>query len=177
MRLFPLLSLVGLLTATLAVAGCSEAPSSVKSGPLFVAAEKAPSSQAQVYVYWPAEEQDGWDTLSVMSCEGAFETLHPGGYAKVLVSPGQQCFQLERLWNLESGTTSVGMDLASLDLDVVAGQTLFVRLEKGQGRIFSGMTLRSVEPARAEPQIKKCGKMIPLADEELIKAWKAARND
>ena len=53
------------------------------------------------------------------------------------------------------------MELASLDLDVAAGQTLFVRLEKGRGLIFSGMALRPVEPAAAEPQIKKCGRMIP----------------
>lgn len=174
MRLFPW---GALLSVALALTGCSEAPSSARPGPLFMAAEKAPSSQTQVYVYWPAEEDSGRDDLSVYSCDGVTETLQPGGYARLLVEPGQQCFKVEKRWNIEALDGTAGTELASLDLDVAAGQTLFVRLEKGRGRIFSGMALRSVEPATAEPQIKKCGKMIPLTEEEMRQAWKAASND
>ena len=161
------------ILAALVFIGCSESPSYVKPGPLFTAAEKAPSLQGQVYFYWPAEEQSRWNELLVMSCEGAVERVQPGGYARILVSPGRQCFKAEGVWAMESINSTASLEVAILDLNVEAGQTHFVRLEKGRGLLSSGMALRPVEPARAEPEIKRCGQMIPMTEDEMLRAWPA----
>ena len=164
-----------LLTAVLAFTGCSESPSYVKPGPLFAAAEKAPPLQAQIYFYWLAEEPDQWNHLSIGSCEGAYETVRPGGYVRVLVAPGRQCLTAESWWswNVQTLDVSSGRELASLDLNVAAGQTVFVRVEKDRGLLFSGMALRPVEPARAAPEIKRCGQMIPMTEDEMLREWQA----
>ena len=164
-----------LLTAVLTFTGCSESPSYVKPGPLFVATEKAPPLQAQIYFYWPAEERDQWSHLSIGSCEGAYETVRPGGYVRVLITPGRQCFTAESWWswNAQRLGVSGGRELASLNLNAAAGQTLFVRVEKNRGPLFSGMALRPVAPARARPEIKRCGQMIPMTEDEMLREWQA----
>jgi hypothetical protein len=160
-----------LLTAALIFTACSEPQRFVKPGPLFTTAEKAPPLQAQVYFYWPAEEQSRWNELAIESCEGSFERVQPGGYTRLLVAPGQQCFKAEGIWSMESINATASTDLGSLDLNVTAGKTLFVRLEKGSGLLFSGMALRAVEPAKAEPEIKRCGQMIAMTEDEMRRAW------
>jgi hypothetical protein len=169
-RLSPIL----LLAATLLLAHCSEPQTLLKAGPLFATAEEVPSNQGQVYFYWPAEERGRWSNLMVGSCGEAIEWVQPGGYTRLLVPPGRQCFQVERDWQMESINSSASLALDRLDLDVAAGRTLFVRVESGRG-FFSEMSLRSVEPAKAKPEIQRCGEMIPLSEEEMRQAWRARR--
>jgi hypothetical protein len=154
-----------LLTAILVFNGCTDSPTFVKPGALFVAAEKAPPSKALVYFYWPREEQGRWDDLLVTSCAGAFESVLPGGFTRIPVDPGRQCFHAQWRWNVDSISASVGTELANLDLDVEPGQPLFVRIEKEDG-LLSGVTLRLVEPARAEPEIGRCRQTIPMTPDE-----------
>ncbi len=78
---------------------------------------------------------------------------------------------------MESINTSAGLEMDTLDLNVKPGQTLFVRLEKERDLLFSGMALRPVESARAEPEIRRCRKMIPMTDDEMIRAWEARASD
>lgn len=156
-----------LLAAALVFNGCTDSPTFVKPGALFVAAEKAPPSKALVYFYWPREEQGRWDHLSVTSCAGAFEPVLPGGFTLIPVDPGRQCFKAEWNWSLDSINAFGGTELAGLDLNVEPGQTLFVRIEKEDG-LLSGVTLRLVEPAKAEPEIGRCRQVIPMPPEEAV---------
>jgi hypothetical protein len=167
-RLSPIL----LLATALLLANCSEPQTFLKPGPLFAAAEEVPSNQGQVYFYWPAEERGRWGNLMVGPCEESIAWVQPGGYTRLLVPPGRQCFQMDGGWQMESINTSASLDLDRLDLDVAAGQTLFVRVENGHG-LFSGMSLRAVEPAKAKPEIQRCGEMIPLSEEEMRQALRA----
>ena len=154
-----------LLSAALVFNGCTDSPTFVKPGALFVATDKAPPSKALVYFYWPREEQGRWEDLSVGSCEGAFESVLPGGFTWIPVDPGRQCFKADWHWSVDSISASGGTELASLDLNVESGQTLFVRIEKKDGPL-SGVALRLVEPAKAEPEIGRCRQVIPMTPDE-----------
>lgn len=161
-----------LLAAALVFNGCTDSPTFVKPGALFVVAEKAAPSKALVYFYWPREEQGRWDDLLVSSCEGAYESVLPGGFTWIPVDPGWQCFNAQWRWNLDSISASGGTELASLDLDAEPGQILFVRVEK-EGGLLSGVTLRLVEPAKAVPEIGRCRQTIPMTPDEMVQAWEA----
>jgi hypothetical protein len=156
-----------LAAALVTPTGCTDSPTFVKPGALFVATEKAPPSKALVYFYWPPEEQGRWDDLLVSSCEGAYESVLPGGFTLIPVDPGRQCFNAQWRWNVDSISAFGGTELVSVDLKVKPGQTLFVRVEKEDG--LSGVALRLVEPAKAEPEIGKCRQTIPMTPDEAAK--------
>lgn len=164
--------LIFLLTVALAFNACSEVPRHLKPGPLFQAAEKVPSAQAQVYVYWPAEEPSRWSNLLIRSCEGAFGHIQASGYIRIVMPPGGQCLQAEGVWEMESINAFGSVQMARLNLNVKPGQTLFAKVEKGRG-LFSEMALRSMEPAKAEPEIRECGQMVPMTEDEMLREWQA----
>lgn len=163
-----------LVAAALVFTGCTDSPAFVKPGALFVAAEKAPPSKALVYFYWPREEEGRWDHLSMSSCAGAFRSVLPGGFTWIPADPGRQCFKAAWQWSMDSISAFGGTELASLDLDVEPGQTLFVRVEK-EGGPLSGVALRLVEPAEAEPEIGRCRQTISMTPDEAAQAWAKRR--
>jgi hypothetical protein len=165
-----------LLMAALVFSGCTESPPSVKAGgPFFAAAEKAPSSKARVYFYWPPEETGQWTSLQAGLCEAPGVEIQVGGYDALLVEPGQQCLVAERVWMMESVNAFGSMRLATLDLNVEPGHTLFFRLEKGRGLLGIGMTLQPVEPATAALEMKNCRRMIPMTDAEIARTFAEGR--
>ncbi len=165
------LSPILLLTTAFLLTSCSKVPTSLKPGPRFVTAEEVPPHQGQVYIYWPVEEGSPGNSLMVGTCEEAIHWVEPGAYTRALVPPGRRCFGAEKAWEMSSINSITSIEMTSLDLDIAAGQTLFLRVEKRS--LLPGMTLRSVEPAKAEAEIRRCGEMVPMSEEEMRQEWQA----
>jgi hypothetical protein len=165
MRVFLALSLL----PALALSGCKESPGFVKSGPLFAAAEKAPPGKALVYVYWPREEQGRRKRIWVTSCEGAIEEILPGGFTAFTVEPGSGCFKAEAQWDLKSGRGVASLELATVKMDIAAGQTYFVRLEQEPFLFTSRFHLRPIQLAAATPEIRRCRRSVELSSEEMVR--------
>lgn len=151
--------------------GCREYPRFVKEGPLFTSPEKAAPGRALVYVYWPREEQGGRDHLWAGTCEGLSEEILPGGYTTLDVEPGPSCFNVETRSEIKREDDFTGalviQDLGSVELDVEPGRTFFIRLEQRRLPLISRINPRPVEPAVADPEIRRCRRAIPLTPDEL----------
>lgn len=157
-----------LLGLSLLLTACKESPRWAKAGTFFSAEEKASPDKAVVYVYWPRGERGGANQLFVNTC-GNFENnaVLPGGYNSFVVEPGPSCFQAERQWEFAAGRGSADEDLGKVEIKSEPGHSYFIRLERKRVLFLSRFALRRIEPAAAEPEIRKCRRSVPLSLEEI----------
>jgi hypothetical protein len=154
--------------------GCKDSPRLVKEGPLFAAPEKAPPAKALIYIYWPPEEQGRRNRLWVIPCEGLSQEISPGGYTTFVVDPGPSCFQAEAQSELLQGrrsSVSVSQSLGSVELNAEPGRTFFIRLEQGRLPLIPRIVLRRVKSEVADPEIRRCHRLIPLTPDEMARQY------
>jgi len=163
-------TLTSFLLAALLFNGCKEQTSFAKAGPLFAAAESSSPAKVLVHVYWPREEQGRRKRLWVGLCDGMSEEIEPDHYTTLVLEPGRACFSVEMLWDLLPLDGVAIQEVARLELDAEeASDTVFLRLEQVRTFFTSQYLLRQVEPAEADPEIRRCRRLIPLAPDELAR--------
>jgi hypothetical protein len=155
----------------LPLGGCKESPGFAKSGPRFVAAEKAPPGKALVYFFWPREEQGRWNRIWIEACDEASEQLRRGDYTALAIKPGPSCFKAQAQWDLRFINGFATQELARLELNVEADQPYFVRVEQRPFLLTSRIELRPVQRPAAEPEIRKCRRTVPLSPEEMVREF------
>jgi hypothetical protein len=171
-RAKPIERKIFLLLLALSFNGCKESPSLVKEGPLFTTTEKTPSSRALVYVYWPRQEKGQRKHIWVGPCEEGIQEILPGSYRAFVMKPGPNCLHAERISELAHiDAASVIQDLGSVELIARPDHPAFVRVEQKPVFLISGTVLRPVNPAVADPEIKRCRQLVPLTDEEMIQVF------
>lgn len=149
--------------------GCERSPSLSAPGPPFAMTDEAPPGKALIYVYWPRETTGRRDGLDVRSCLGHIEDIQPGGYVVLPEQPGQGCVVAESHWEIKHANTFGSLELASLDLNVEAGRTYFVRLQREQSFLTPRVALHPVERAAARREIKACRRMVLAPPEEIYR--------
>lgn len=164
-------TLVSLLLAALLFNGCKEPTSFAKAGPLFAKAESSSPAKALVHVYWPREEQGRSKRLWVGLCDGMGmnEEIEPDRYTTLVVEPGRACFSAEILWDLLLLHGVSSLEVARVEFDAEAGDTVFLRLEHVRTVFTSQYLLRQVEPSEADPEIRMYRRLIPLSSEEMAR--------
>jgi len=165
-------ALIFLLLLASSLNGCKESPSWVKEGPLFTTTPKASPGRGLIYVYWPREEQGRRNHLSVGPCEEGSQEILPGSYTTFVLEPGPVCLQADvtsELTHIDS--VFVIRHLANVELTVTPDRPSFVRLEQRPAFLTSGTVLRPVNPAVAEPEIKRCRQLVPMTDEEISQVF------
>jgi hypothetical protein len=165
-------TLTSLLLAALLFNGCKEPTSFAKTGPLFTVAESSSPAKVLVHVYWPREEQGRRKRLWVGLCDGMSEEIEPDRYTTLVLEPGRACFSAEIRWDLPLDGFTV-QEVARVELDAEASHTVFLRLEQVRSFFTSQYRLRQVEPAEADPEIRRCRRLIPLSPEELARKYSA----
>ena len=154
--------LTPLLLAALLFTGCKERTSFAKAGPLFAVSESSSPANVLVHVYWPREEQGRHQRLWVGPCDSASEEIEPDRYTSLVLEPGRACFSAEKLWDLPSLNSFTSLEVARVELNAKASDTVFLRVEQERGFFTSQYILRQVEPSEADPEIRKCRRLIPL---------------
>lgn len=160
-------ALTSLLLAALLFNGCREPISFVKAGPLFAAAESSSPAKALVHIYWPREEQGRRRRLWVGPCDGVSEEIEPDRYTTLELEPGRACFNAERRWDLLPRDGVASQEVARVEFNTEASHTFFLRLEQVRTFPTSQYLLRQVQPAEADPEIRRCRRLIPLSPVEL----------
>jgi hypothetical protein len=169
-------ALTSFLLAALLFNGCKEPTSFAKAGPLFTVAERSSTAKVLVHVYWPREEQGRRKRLWVGPCDGMSEEIEPNGYTTLVLEPRRACFSAEILWDLLPLNGVASREVARVELDNEASQTVFLRLEEVRTFFTSQYLLRQVEPAEAEPEIRRCRRLMPLSPDELSRKLLPKRN-
>jgi hypothetical protein len=164
-------ALTSLLLAALLFNGCKEPISSAKAGPLFAVAESSSPAKGLVHVYWPREEQGRRKRLWVGVCDGVSEEIEPDRYTSLVLEPGRACFSVEMLWDLPSLNSFTTYEVARVEFDAEASDTVFLRLEQEPAFFTSKYLLRQVEPSEADPEIRRCRRLIPLSPDELARKY------
>src|SRR5687768_12818879 len=155
-------TLTALLLAALLFNGCKEPASFAGAGPLFAVAESSSPANVVVHVYWPREEQGRRKRLWVGPCDSASEEIEPDRYTTLVVEPGRACFSAEIHWDLLPLDGFAMQEVARVELNGEASETVFLRLEQGRTFFTSRYFLRQVEPSEAGPEIRRCRRLIPL---------------
>lgn len=95
------------------------------------------------------------------------EEIEPDRYTTLVLEPGRACLSAEILWDLLPLHGVAAQEVARVKLDAEAGHTVFLRLEQVRTFFTSRYVLRQVEPAEAEPEIRRCRRLMPLSPDEL----------
>lgn len=156
-------TLTFLLLAALLFNGCKEPTSFAKAGPLFAVAESSSPAKAVVHVYWPSEEQGRRKRLWVGLCGGMSEEIEPDHYTTLVLESGRTCLSAEILWDLLPLHGFATLEVAKVEFNAKAGDTVFLRLEQAPTFLTSRYLLRQVEPSEADPEIRRCRRLIPLS--------------
>jgi hypothetical protein len=164
-------TLNSLLLAALLFNGCKEPTSFVKTGPLFTVAERSSPAKALVHVYWPREEQGRRKRLWVGLCDGMSEEIEPDRYTTLVLEPGPACFSAEILWDVPPLNGFTIQEVARVELNAEASHTVFLRVEQARTFFTSQYLLRQVEPAEADPEIRRCRRLVPLSPDELARKY------
>ena len=164
-------TLTSLLLAALLFNGCKEQTSFAKAGPLFKVAESSSPAKVLVHVYWPREEQGRHKRLWVGLCDSMSEEIEPDRYTTLVLEPGRACFSAEILWDLLPLDGFAVQEVARVELNAEASHTVFLRLEQVRTFFTSQYLLRQVEPAEADPEIRRCRRLIPLSPDELARKY------
>ena len=164
-------TLTSLLLAALLFNGCKEQTSFARTGPLFAVAESSSPAKVLVHVYWPREEQGRRKRLWVGLCDGMSEEIEPDRYTTLVLEPGRTCFSAEILWDLLPLDGFAIQEVARVEFNAEASDTVFLRLEQAQTFLISKYLLRQVEPAEAGPEIRRCRRLIPLSPDELARKY------
>jgi len=161
--------LIPLLCLIFCTSGCKESPRWAKPGSFFSAPEKAfPAKTAVVYFYWPREERGKLHQVFIRPCQVSDENaLLPGGYAPLVVEPGPSCFQAEATWDLPISDSFASEELGKVEIQSEPGHSYFIRLERKRVPFLSRFALRQMEPAAAEPEIRKCRRSVQLSIDEI----------
>jgi hypothetical protein len=163
--------LTSLLLAALLFNGCKEPTSFAKAGPLFAAAESSSPAKVLVHVYWPGEEQGRRKRLWVGLCDGMSEEIEPDRYVTLVLEPGRACFSAEILWDFLPLNSFAIQEVARVEFNAEASDTVFLRLEQERTFFTSRYLLRQVEPSEADPEIRRCHRLIPLSPDELARKY------
>ena len=164
-------TLTSLLLAALLFNGCKEPTSFVKTGPLFTVAESSSPAKVLVHVYWPREEQGRRKRLWVGLCDGLSEEIEPDRYTTIVLEPGPACFSAEILWDVLPLNGFAIQEVARVELDAEASHTVFLRVEQARTFFTSQYILRQVEPSEADPEIRRCRRLVPLFPDELARKY------
>lgn len=167
-------TLTSLLLAALLFNGCKEPTSFAKAGPLFTVAERSSPAKVLVHVYWPREEQGRRKSLWVGLCDGLSEEIEPDRYTTLVLEPGPACFSAEIQWDLLPLNGFAIQEVARVELNAEASHTVFLRVEQARTFFPSQYLLRQVEPAEADPEIRRCRRLIPLSPDELARQFEAS---
>jgi hypothetical protein len=160
------------LLALLLLSGCREQASFSKPGPLFLPAKKGSSpAKAVVHVYWLREAQTRRKRLWVGPCDGSPEAIEPDHYITLVVEPGPACFSAEVLWNLAPISGLAIQEMAKVEFSVERGHTSFLRLEQVPTLLSSKFALQRIEAPQADPEIRRCRRLIPLTPDELLREY------
>ena len=161
-----------LLGPPLLLTGCKESPvkespAYVKPGPPFSA--EAAHGKAEVYVYWPREEQGRRRQIFVGPCKGGERyAILPDGYTSFAVEPGSNCFQAEVSWDVWLDGGFAIETIAEVEIQAEPGHSSYIRVAQKPGFSTSKYDLLRVEPDAAEPAIRKCRRTIPLSEQEMV---------
>lgn len=160
-----------LFLPVLLFAGCKQSLSFSDLGPPFALTEKASPDPdtVLVYVYWPHEATGRWERLWLHTCSGGMEEIQRGGYAVLTEKAAPGCLVAEARWDLRYVEAVGSMEVARRNLKVEGGQPYFVRLQQEQGLLTSSVALQPVEMTVAKPEIRRCRRMVPAPDEEIIR--------
>lgn len=169
-------TLTSLLLAALLLHGCKEPTSFAKAGPLFAGAESSSPDKVLVHVYWPREEQGRRKRLWVGLCDGMNEEIEPDRYTTFVVEPGRACFSAEILWDLRVLHGVSSLEVARVELNAEASDTVFLRLEHVPTVFTSKYLLRQVEPSEADPEIRRYRRLIPLSPDEMARKYVTERS-
>ncbi|HEX5717815.1 MAG TPA: hypothetical protein VF179_16780 [Thermoanaerobaculia bacterium] len=164
-------TLNSLLLAALLFNGCKEPASFVKTGPLFTVAESSSPAKVLVHVYWPREEQGRRKRLWVGLCDGLSEEIEPDRYTTLVLEPGPACLSAEILWDLLPLDGFAAQEVSRVELNAEASHTVFLRVEQARTFFTSQYILRQVEPSEADPEIRRCRRLVPLSPDELARKY------
>jgi hypothetical protein len=159
------------LLLVFALARCKESPDVLKAGPRFTAVEKVPPGKTLVYFFWPREEQGRWRRIWIEPCEEIGEQIRLGEYMVLAVKPGPSCFKAQAQWDFRFIDGFTIQDLASLELDIEAGQLYFVRVEQAPFLLTHRVKLHPIERSAAESEIRQCRRTVPLSPEEIVREF------
>lgn len=164
-------TLTSLLLAALLFNGCKEQTSFAKAGPLFSVEESSSPAKVLVHVYWPREEQGRRKRLWVGLCDGVGGEIEPDRYTTLVLEPGRACVSAEMLWDLLPLDGFASQEVARVEFDAEASDTVFLRLEQVRTVFISQYHLRQVEPSEADPEIRRCRRLVPLSPDELTRKY------
>lgn len=169
-------TLTSLLLAVLLLNGCKEPTSFAKAGPLFAGAESSSPDKVLVHVYWPREEQGRRKRLWVGLCDGTNQEIEPDHYTTLVVEPGRTCFSAEILRDLLPLNSFTIQEVARVELNAEASDTVFLRLEHVPTVFTSQYLLQEVEPSEADPEIRRYRRLIPLSPDEMARKYVTERS-
>lgn len=117
----------------------------VARGTAFEKAESVPANMASIYFYRPKEFIGAFTDIPIIENGKEILRLKNGQFIRYVSIPGRHSFQ----------TVSMGID-KPIELNLLAGETYYIRTEIRQGFWVSTLFLGRVYPDEAHVELQKC---------------------